>query len=46
MLVYAKIFELKSRYGWDAEKIKAFLAENYLSKHTGETVREPSSSAY
>ena len=31
MLVDAKIYEIKKRFGHDAEKIKAYLKENYLN---------------
>ncbi|TGX82096.1 glycosyltransferase family 2 protein [Palleniella muris] len=31
MLVDAKIYELKKRFGWDKEKIKNYLQETYLS---------------
>lgn len=31
MLVDAKIYEIKKRFGYDAEKIKAYLKENYLN---------------
>ena len=33
-LVDAKVFEVKKRFGFDTEKIKAYLVENYLTDNT------------